>query len=51
MTQSERYRAKAQTLRDDCAKMSDTRIRDEMLIMASQYEQLAQHAERFEGSR
>ena len=51
MTQSERYRAKAQALRDDCAKMSDTRVRDEMLIIASQYEQLAEHVERSERSR
>jgi len=48
MKQSGRYRAKAQEIRDRGARMSDTRLRDEMLIIASQYEQLAQEAERFE---
>jgi hypothetical protein len=51
VTQSERYRAKAQALRIDGAKMSDKRIRDEMLIIAFQYEQLAQLMERSERSR
>jgi hypothetical protein len=51
VTQSGRYRAKAQALRDDCANMSDSRIRDEMLIIATQYEQLAQEVERSEETR
>jgi hypothetical protein len=49
MTQSGRYRAKAQELRERGALMSDARLRDEMLVIATQYEQLAQEAERFEG--
>jgi hypothetical protein len=51
VTQSGRYRAKAQSLRNDSANMSDSRIRDEMLIIASQYEQLAQDVEQSEGMR
>ena len=51
MIQSGRYRAKAQELRDRGAQMSDPNLRDEMLTIALQYEQLAQEAERFEPRR
>jgi hypothetical protein len=49
MIPSARYRAKAQELRDRGAKMSDVRLRDEILIIASQYEDLAEEAERSKG--